>query len=228
MYKPGAHFRAKYGLSAAALRGWAASGRLAHLRSPGGKRFYSVRGVAELLGDHNEPGDTSKRAYVYARVSSAKQRADLDRQVVDLQEAYPGHTLIKDVASGINFKRPGLRALLERALAGLVSEIVVMHRDRLARFGFDLLDFVFAKAGARIVVHGRDEGATDERDLADDLLAVTALFVASHHGRRAAQNRKRRREEGATGGQAPQAGQAVITACGDGTREEEEAREEGV
>jgi predicted site-specific integrase-resolvase len=214
VYKPGAFFRAKYGVSAAALRGWASSGRLDYIRSPGGKRFYSVDGVAALLGDGRD-GSTDKRAYIYARVSSAKQRADLDRQVADLKEAYPGHVLVKDIASGINFKRPGLCSLLERALGGLVSEVVVLHRDRLARFGFELLDFVFTKAGARVVVHGRDEGASDERDLADDLLAVTALFVASHHGRRAAENRKRRREEAGAGGEAQESRRGGSATGGD-------------
>lgn len=75
----------------------------------------------------------------------------------------------------------------------MVSEVVVMHRDRLARLGYDLLEFIFSKAGVRLMVHGRDEGAEGERDLADDL-----LVVASHNGRRAAANRKRTRE--GTGG----------------------------
>ena len=159
-----------------------------HLRTPGGKRLYRVGGVAALLGVADS--NTIKRGYVYARVSSIKQRPDLDRQITDLQQAYPQHVLVKDIASGVNFKRQGLRTLLERALAGMVSEVVVMHRDRLARLGYDLLEFIFSKVGVRLVVHSRDEGVEEERDLADDLLAV-----ASHNGRRAAANRKRRRAE---------------------------------
>jgi len=194
-YKPATHFTSIYGISAAALRGWATTGRLDHLRTPGDKRLYRVDGVTNLLGV--TASETTKRGYIYARVSSAKQRPDLDRQIADLQQAYPKHVLVKDIASGVNFKRLGLRTLLEHALVGMVSEVVVMHRDRLARLGYDLLEFIFSKVGVRLVVHGRDEGAEGERDLADDLLAVTTLFVASHNGRRAAANRKRRRE-GAT------------------------------
>jgi len=153
--------------------------------------MYCLDGVLALLGQSQH----SKRGYIYARVSSAKQRPDLDRQCQDLQEAYPGHVLVKDIASGVNFKRRGLQTLLEQALQGMVSEIVVLRRDRLARLGYDLLEFIFSKVGTRLVVHGKDESASDEHDLADDLLAVTTLFVASHHGRRAAANRKRRKEE---------------------------------
>jgi predicted site-specific integrase-resolvase len=77
----------------------------------------------------------------------------------------------------------------------MVSEIVVMRRDWLARLGYDLLELIFSKVSTRLVVHGKDENASDEHDLAEDLLAVTTLFVASHHGRRAAANRKRRKQE---------------------------------
>lgn len=156
--------------------------------------MYLLGGVERLLGV--ETGANARRGYVYARVSSAKQRPDLERQVEDLQKAYPGHSLIRDIGSGVNFKRKGLCALLERAIKGMVSEVVVMHRDRLARLGFDLLEFLLTKLGVRIVVHSKDGGGEEaERDLADDLFAVTTLFVASHNGRRAAANRKRRREE---------------------------------
>lgn len=190
VYKGASFFKHEYDLSPSTLRDWASTRHLKHIRTPGGKRLYDLDGVLALLG-RNEP---SKKSYVYARVSSAKQRGDLERQIQDLKEAYPGHILVKDVASGVNFKRPGLQTILEQSLKGVVEEVVVMHRDRLARIGYDLLEFIFAKAGTKIVVYGQDE-STDEHDLADDLLAVTTLFVASHHGRRAAANRKRRREE---------------------------------
>ena len=78
----------------------------------------------------------------------------------------------------------------------MVDEVVVLYRDRLARIGCDLLEFIFAKVGTKLVVHGANEGeAPDKHDLADDLLAVTTLFVASYNGRRDAENKKRRRKE---------------------------------
>lgn len=193
-FKAAKYFQNEYGVSPASLRKWATSGQLEHIRTPGGKRMYNVSGVTRILGI--DTGNMSKSGYIYARVSSSKQAADLERQIEDLQKAYPRHKLIKDIGSGVNFKRKGLCTLLDCAIHGLVSEVVVMHRDRLARLGFDLLEFLFAKVGTKIVVHGKhDEGEEHERDLADDLFAVTTLFVASHNGRRAAANRKRRREE---------------------------------
>jgi len=153
--------------------------------------MYLVDGVLSLLGQQ----PTGKRSYIYARVSSIKQKGDLDRQVEDLQKAYPGHIVIRDIASGVNFKRKGLQTILEHVLSGLVEEVVVMHRDRLARIGADLLEFIFSKVGTKLVVHGTNADAEDKHDLADDLLAVTTLFVASYNGRRAAENRKRRKKE---------------------------------
>ena len=96
--------------------------------------MYLVDGVLGLLDQQV----TGKRSYIYARVSSAKQKGDLDRQIQDLQEAYPGHIVIRDIASGVNFKRKGLQTILEHVLSGLVNEVVVMRRDRLARIGADL------------------------------------------------------------------------------------------
>lgn len=152
--------------------------------------MYNVDRVLKLLGQT----PAGKRAYIYARVSSAKQFEDLDRQVQDLQKACPGHIVIKDVGSGVNFHRKGLQTLLELVLSGMVSEVTVMHRDRLARIGYELLEFFFNKTGVKLVVLGGD--AKDaESELADDLLAVTTLFVASHNGRRSAENKKRRRVE---------------------------------
>ena len=157
--------------------------------------MYDIDGVKGLLGQL----PTGKRSYIYARVSSSKQRGDLDRQIADLQKAYPDHIVIKDIASGVNFKRKGLCSLLELVLSGVVSEVAIAHRDRLARFGCDLLEFVFAKVGTRLVVLCADEDTDDKHDLASDLLAVTTLFVASYNGRRSAENQRRRRREKKSG-----------------------------
>eukprot|EP00122_Pirum_gemmata_P020053 Pgem_evm1s18759 len=73
-----------------------------------------------------------------------------------------------------------------------------MHKDRLARFGFDLLEFLFQQFGVKLVVHNTSSQAlqrTREQELSEDLLAIINVFVASNNGRRAAENRKRRREE---------------------------------
>ncbi|WP_293139039.1 recombinase family protein [Okeania sp. SIO3I5] len=75
----------------------------------------------------------------YCRVSSAKQRDDLNRLVEFMPNQYPGAEVIKDIGSGLNFKRKGLRAILDRILQGDQLQIIVACRDRLTRFGFELI-----------------------------------------------------------------------------------------
>lgn len=130
--------------------------------------------------DDSGTATAEKESIVYARVSSAHQKADLARQIADLRREHPSHRLVSDVGSGLNFKRRGLLAVLERVLAGVVDEVVVMHRDRLARYGVELLEFVFKEAGTRLVVLGLDgtDESSETRELADDLLAITTVFVA--------------------------------------------------
>ena len=160
---------------------------------PGGKRLYDTRQVRALLGDREDQGLES---IIYARVSSSKQRPDLQRQIDELTQAYPGHRVITDVASGLNFKRPGLRALLDSIHRGNVQEVVVMHRDRLARFAIDLLEYLFRQKGVKLLVHRQDNDAGESaQQLAEDLMAITTVFVASHHGKRAAEGRRRRKRQ---------------------------------
>jgi predicted site-specific integrase-resolvase len=98
--------------------------------------------------------DTTKN-FIYCRVSSRKQMDDLSRQIEFVKSKhlrYSSYESISDVASGINFKRKGLSTILDACLQGNVGEIVVAHRDRLCRFGFDLLELIVEKQGGKITV----------------------------------------------------------------------------
>src|ERR1700694_3934124 len=71
---------------------------------------------------------------IYCRVSSSKQKNDLNRQIKFMQEKYPNYEVIKDVGSGINLQRKGFLSLLQRIIHGTVSKVVVASHDRLSRF----------------------------------------------------------------------------------------------
>jgi predicted site-specific integrase-resolvase len=116
-------------------------------------------------------------------VSSAKQKDDLQRQKAAMSAAYPGHLVISDVGSGLNFNRPGLRALLERSMRGEVAEVVVSHRDRLARFATELIEWILRLHGTRLVVQ-HQVLETPESELVADLLAIVTVFACRSHGRR--------------------------------------------
>ena len=96
------------------------------------------------------------------------------------------------MGSALNFKRPGFLSLLDRVSSNAVEEIVVLHKDRLCRFGFELVEWICSRHNTSLVVHNKSGVVCDQRELADDLLAITNYFVAKNNGRRAADNRRRR------------------------------------
>ncbi len=163
------------GVSPNALRKWADDGKIQYIRNPAGQRLYDV---ADFLRSSRP-----KIGIVYARVSSAKQRADLGRQIEYLKQRYPNYEVVEDVCSGLNFKRKGLGSILERARRGELQEVVVAHRDRLCRFGFDLLTTVLAQDGCRIVVLD-DTQSSPQQELVNDLLSIIHVFSCRLHGLR--------------------------------------------
>jgi predicted site-specific integrase-resolvase len=139
------------GVGAATLRRWDKDAKIKTMRTPGGVQF------------------------IYARVSSRSQKDDLNSQIEHLKTRYPNHELIEDVGSGLNFKRKGFNALLELILSGHVSEIVVAHRDRLCRFGFEFIESIAKKFNCRIVVLDESK-LSPQAELVNDLLSIIHVF----------------------------------------------------
>jgi putative resolvase len=193
MYTSAKTLQSRYGVSSSSLRHWANTDRLDFRRTPGGKRLYNTDDIAKLFHDNEQPIKIRARV-VYARVSSSKQRADLGRQVERLSQAYPQHEVVQDIGSGVNWERRGFKTILERAFSRDLEEVVVEHRDRLCRFGYTLLAFIFKKLDVRLLVHGHDEAASEshQQELAEDLLAIVNVFVAKNNGMRSAANKRKR------------------------------------
>ncbi|MGZ0214410.1 MAG: IS607 family transposase [Actinomycetales bacterium] len=126
---------------------------------------------------------------IYARVSTRKQLAHLTTQIAGLQRKHPGCRVFKDCASGLNFKRKGLQALLQLAAQGRVRNVHVAYRDRLCRFAYELVEFVLGQHGATIVVDA-DDAQSPEQDLADDVLSVITVFGARLYGKRSGGRRR--------------------------------------
>ncbi|HSN23304.1 MAG TPA: IS607 family transposase [Methylomicrobium sp.] len=171
----------KLGMSKNALRSYADQGIIPSIRNPAGQRLFDVD---SYLAKTARP-----RVICYARVSSAKQRDDLERQIQRLRSAYPEAKIIQDIGSGLNFKRKGLRALLERLLCGDKLAVVVTHRDRLARVGMDALQFLIEYNGGQFVVLDPTVGASGEAELTADLLAILHHFSGRMHGQRSHQSK---------------------------------------
>lgn len=175
---------AAFGVSVQTLRNWSNDGWIEHKETLKGHRRYPlpVQGAA-AKGEE-------RHGIAYARVSSSKQRPDLQRQIAFLRERFPGHKVISDVGGGVNFARPGLRSVLDACMRGTVSEVVVAHRDRLARIGSGLIEHIIQRCGSVLtVVEDRScDGCPEE--LANDVLEVLTHFTAKHNGRRAYRQRE--------------------------------------
>jgi predicted site-specific integrase-resolvase len=125
--------------------------------------------------------------YTYSRVSSKKQLDDLIRQTQYLlshRPEYASYVCLSDVASGINFKRKGLQTILESCLQGTIGELVIAHRDRLCRFGFELLEILVEKGGGKITVLDNDEHRSPDQELSEDLLSISQLYSCKQMGKR--------------------------------------------
>ena len=83
-----------------------------------------------------------KRQICYCRVSSQKQKEDLNRQIEFMKINYPNHEIISDIGSGLNFKRKGLQEIINSGISGNVDEVIIAYKDRLARFGYDLIEII--------------------------------------------------------------------------------------
>ncbi len=165
------------GISIDRLRRLAENGAISTIRMPGGQRRYDVRGYLDAQTE------TTLTTIGYCRVSGKSQSDDLASQVAYLQKHYPEAEIIKDFGSGITFKRKGLRTLLERILRGDKLRIVVAHRDRLARFGGEVIQFLVEENGGEVVV--LDETVySPEEELTADLLAILHVFSCRMSGLR--------------------------------------------
>jgi len=175
MYESAKKTSKKLGIHPDTLRRWANEGKIQTIRTVGGHRRYILPDIS------SDP--KYKRNICYCRVSSKKQKDDLERQIAYMQSKYPEHEIISDIGSGLNYKRKGLKAILERASQGAIGEIVVAYKDRLCRFGFEIIEHIIQRSGGKIVVLHTDNRSPSE-ELAQDLLNILTVFSCRMHGLR--------------------------------------------
>lgn len=177
------------GVSIQTMRRWEALGQVIPDRKTAGKtRYYNVD---KLLGLKNIESDVT---IAYARVSSHDQKDDLTRQA-NLLSTYCtargwNHEVIQDLGSGMNYHKKGLKRLLDHILERKIRRLVITHKDRLLRFGAEL---VFALCEARqieVVILNQGEDVSFEEELAKDVLEIITVFSARLYGARSHKNKK--------------------------------------
>ena len=121
----------------------------------------------------------------YCRVSSNKQKEDLERQIKFMKEKFPTHTIIQDIGSGLNYKRKGLQELMEKAINGEIEELVIAYKDRLTRFGYEMIEWLISKySNGKITVINKNEEETPVEELTKDIVSIMNVYVAKVNGLR--------------------------------------------
>ncbi len=179
------------GVSITTLRRWEAEGKLIPERTAGRQRRYDlIKLKPELF--HAMPQD--RKTIAYARVSSHDQKDDLERQRqgLELYCAKQGWTfeVIADLGSGMNYNKKGLKRLLDEIIEGRVGRLVIAHKDRLLRFGAELVFAICEAKNVEVVILNQGEDTTFEEDLAQDVLAIITVFSARLYGSRSRKNQK--------------------------------------
>jgi predicted site-specific integrase-resolvase len=168
------------GVTGSTLRRWADTKKIKSIRSEGGVRLYDTGDYIANKTNEDELIKTKKK-YIYCRVSSHKQKGDLDRQIKYLKDKYPEHEVIHDIASGINFNRHGFKKILADTFEGLVQEVVVAHKDRLCRIAWQHFAWLFEYYRVNLIIEDKQE-YNPETEFSDDLLSIVHVFSSRHYG----------------------------------------------
>ncbi|MDJ0517438.1 MAG: IS607 family transposase [Okeania sp. SIO2F4] len=175
------------GVSTKTIRRWETEGRIKSIRTEGGHRRFTV---SNLIGNKQDNSLT----VAYARVSSHDQKDDLKRQKIVL-EAYCAQQgwsfeVISDSGSGLNYRKKGLIKLIKLICSEQVERLVLTHKDRLLRFGSDLIFTLCEIFGTEVVIINRSEDSTFEEVLAQDVLEIITVFSARLYGSRSLKNKE--------------------------------------
>ena len=168
------------------------SGKLKVTVKGNGRYDYDADSVYKMLNK-----DIERKTYLYARVSTAKQKKDLENQVQLLktfcfQNGYVIHGVYQDIASGISFEeRNQFFELLDEVLAGKVNRVVVTYKDRLSRVGFELFTYLFKKYGCEIIVISETGSEKlDSEELSGEIISLLHCYSMKLYSSRKAKKMK--------------------------------------
>lgn len=178
------------GVTPQTLRNWDKSGKLKpHHTTKSGYRYYS----SEQLNNITNVQGIDRITVGYCRVSSYKQKDDLERQFANmytylLAQGKP-FRIIQDIGSGINYHNKGLIELIQLINNNLVEKLVVLYKDRLLRFGFELIEEIAKLHNCKIEIIDHTE-KTEQQELVEDLVQIITVFSCKLQGKRAHKAKK--------------------------------------
>ncbi len=164
---------AQWGVHYRTILVWAKSGKIKYIVLPSGARQYEL--PTKTI--------TNSKIIGYIRVSTHNQKENLKTQRDLLLHEFPHAEIVTEVASGLNFKRKKLWDIVEKAITGDVGTVVVTHKDRLARFGFEFISQILARFNCKVVVLNQII-TSPEQELVQDILTIIDIFSSRLHGLR--------------------------------------------
>lgn len=179
---------------------WEEKGVIETIRTPGGKRLYNIEKYLneKICNDNNKIKNTilcdnledldkknEKLNICYVRVSSNNQKDDLERQKNMMIKLYPKHLIIEDIGSGLNFNKRGIKKIINLAIDGKINELIVAYKDRLTRFGFELIEELIEKySNGKIIIINQKDAIEPEEELVKDVMSILNIYVAKMNGLR--------------------------------------------
>ena len=182
------------GVTPQTLRNWDRDGKLKpHHVSTNGYRYYSKQDLDKFMKI-----PTNNRITIgYCRVNSKKQKDDLQRQI-DKMDTYllaqgKPFKIISDIGSGMNYNKKGLQELIKLITENQVNKVVVLYKDRLVRFGFELVEYIAELYNCEIEIVDNTE-KTEQQELVEDFIQIITIFSCKLQGKRANQAKKMMKE----------------------------------
>ena len=179
------------GVSIETIRRWDRAGKINSERTPNGHRRYDL---SKLIGVTRKKIPEIRNTIAYARVSSHDQKLDLERQKKGLEMycASQGWVfeILSDLGSGMNYQKKGLKKLIHAILNEKIGRLVLTHKDRLLRFGAELIFSICEAKEVEVVIINKGETTSFEEDLAKDVLEIITVFSARLYGSRSKKNQK--------------------------------------
>ena len=180
-------FAKSLGVSIQTLRNWDKEGKLKPTYvTENGYRYYSEDLLNKFRNIKNV-NKIKKKNILYARVSTKNQKDELNRQIDNLKQyAYSkGYSfeIITDIGSGINYKKEGLLKMINLVECGEVDRIIILYKDRLIRFGYDLIEYICKLNDTKIEIVDNST-ISKEQELTEDLIQIITVFSNKLYGAR--------------------------------------------
>ena len=196
-YKPN-EFAEMIGVSVKTLQRWDKDKKLIAFRSPTNRRYYTHSQYVEYMGKTIQEKD-KRKTIIYTRVSSSGQKDDLNNQVEFLKQFANARGLIvdevfEDIGSGLNYNRKKWNKLLEDCMLGLIKTIIVAHKDRFIRFGYDWFEKFLKSNGVEIIVVN-NETLSPQEEMIQDLISIIHVFSCRIYGLRKYKNQLKEDKE---------------------------------